>query len=165
MSEYKDLQTEARSQGLVLRKEKIGDHGEVVYCLYDKNDHDFRQPAKEHRTLEAVDRELFNRWSKDKRAAVSSHGGLPKTIKPGRFLHHNHIMHTVDMSNGVNGFRCWTNSFVSNGFAKCPCGWSGLPHYALKEHIKATKGKAKTIKQMVKAGAFPRFLLDAQAGT
>ena len=33
---------------------------------------------------------------------------IPKTIKPDRVLAHNHIMHTVDMPLGVNGFRAWT---------------------------------------------------------
>jgi hypothetical protein len=73
---------------------------------------------------------------------------VPKTLKPGRKLMHNHVMHTVDMPCGMNGFRAWTADKVAKGFVKCPCGWSGLPHYATPEHVKATKGKCATWEQM-----------------
>jgi hypothetical protein len=97
-------------------------------------------------------REFF----KDRHSACPL-GKVPTKIKPGRVLYHNHVMHTVSMGNGHNGFRCWTqpaSRSILEGYAECPCGWSGLPHYADKDHIKATKGKAKTIEQMVKLGAF-----------
>jgi hypothetical protein len=84
---------------------------------------------------------------------------VPKKIKPGRVLYHNHVMHTVDMPNSLNGFRCWTQPAsrpVLDGFAECPCGYAGLPHYAHKDHIKATKGKAKTTEHMIKVGAFSK---------
>lgn len=31
-----------------------------------------------------------------------------RKIPRGRILAHNRVMHTVDMPNGLNGFRCWT---------------------------------------------------------
>jgi hypothetical protein len=71
-------------------------------------------------------------------------GSTPTKVPEGRFLHHNHVMHTINMPVGLNGFRAWTYPSVMDGFAKCPCGWSGLPHYAAKDHISATKGKAET---------------------
>lgn len=79
---------------------------------------------------------------------------VPKSVGPGRVLCHNDVWHTVDMPNGLNGFRAWTcdKAELPKRFIKCPCGWSGLPHYALAAHVKATKGKAKTHAQMVKAG-------------
>jgi hypothetical protein len=55
---------------------------------------------------------------------------VPKSVKAGRKLMHNHIIHTVDMPCGVNGFRAWTDTKVTAGFVKCNCGWPGLPHYA-----------------------------------
>jgi hypothetical protein len=59
---------------------------------------------------------------------------VPKTIKPGRVLAHNHIMHTVDMPLGCNGFRAWTwakaKAKVPRNFKNCNCGWSSLPHVA-----------------------------------
>ena len=42
---------------------------------------------------------------------------------------------------GVNGFRAWTEIKVPAGLIRCPCGWSGLPHYALREYVEASKGK------------------------
>jgi hypothetical protein len=57
---------------------------------------------------------------------------FPKAAKPGYFLHHNHVRHSLDMAHGVNGFRAWwvpDRKFA--GFKKCKCGWSGLPHYSL----------------------------------
>jgi hypothetical protein len=68
-----------------------------------------------------------------KRLAVRYFGfGLPRS-KPqrGRVLVHNHVMHTIDMSNGVNGFRCWTQKKAPD-LVQCRCGWSGLPHYRIR---------------------------------
>jgi hypothetical protein len=60
--------------------------------------------------------------------------GVPRTIPAGRVLAHNHIRHTVDTPHGLNGFRCWTwpQGEVPRNFMHCECGWSGLPHYALR---------------------------------
>jgi hypothetical protein len=69
---------------------------------------------------------------------------VPKSIGKGRKLMHNDVMHTIDMPCGANGFRAWTDTKLAEGFIKCPCGWSGLPHYADPDHVKdvkATKGK------------------------
>jgi hypothetical protein len=57
---------------------------------------------------------------------------IPKTIPRGRVLAHNHILHTIDMPPGLNGFRVWTwaKAEMPDNFNKCGCGWSGLPHYA-----------------------------------
>jgi len=57
---------------------------------------------------------------------------VPQKIPTGYVLCHNHIMHTNDMHCGVNGFRAWFSlGKPPAGYVKCPCGWSGLPHYRL----------------------------------
>jgi len=57
---------------------------------------------------------------------------VPQKVPAGYVLCHNHIMHTNDMHCGVNGFRAWFSlRKPPAGFVKCPCGWSGLPHYRL----------------------------------
>ena len=61
---------------------------------------------------------------------------VPKSVAAGRVLCHNHIRHTVDMPCGVNAFRAWTDNKPPSGFVECPCGWSGLPHYAHRDHVK-----------------------------
>jgi len=66
---------------------------------------------------------------------------VPKSVGPGRVLMHNHIRHSIDMPCGVNGFRAWRDTKPFPGFVKCPCGWSGLPHYAACSHVEATKGR------------------------
>ena len=60
-------------------------------------------------------------------------GMVPRSIGPGRVLMHNHVRHTVNMPNGVKGFRAWTDTKPTPGFHKCGCGWSGLPHYSRME--------------------------------
>ena len=55
---------------------------------------------------------------------------VPRSIGPGRVLMHNHVRHTINQPNGVNGFRAWTADKPTPGFHKCGCGWSGLPHYS-----------------------------------
>ena len=70
-------------------------------------------------------------------------GTIPKSVKSGWVLCHNHIMHTENMGCGTNGFRAWfEREMPPAGFIKCPCGWSGLPHYALREHVRAQKASA-----------------------
>lgn len=61
---------------------------------------------------------------------------LPR-IPEGHVLAHNHIMHTVFMPRGLNGFRWWTwpKEKKPRNFIRCKCGWSGLPHYAIREHV------------------------------
>jgi hypothetical protein len=60
-------------------------------------------------------------------------GQFPRTLpkEKGRVIVHNHVMHTVDMPLGFNGFRAWTQ-IKSNKLVACKCGWSGLPHYRVK---------------------------------
>jgi hypothetical protein len=57
---------------------------------------------------------------------------VPKSVAPGRVLAHNHVAHTATTFCGVNGFRAWTWPAASKppNFARCDCGWSGLPHVA-----------------------------------
>jgi hypothetical protein len=59
--------------------------------------------------------------------------GLPRTVPAGRVLAHNHVRHTAATAQGVRGFRCWTwpQDQVPRHWEPCPCGWAGLPHYAL----------------------------------
>jgi hypothetical protein len=78
---------------------------------------------------------------------------VPKSVNAGRVLMHNHVAHTQDTPCGVNGFRAWTDTEVPLGFVKCPCGWSGLPHYADREHVQASEGKCATRAQIRRAGA------------
>ena len=66
---------------------------------------------------------------------------IPKSVGRGRVLMHNHIRHSIDMPCGVNGFRAWRDTTPPPGFVKCPCGWSGLPHYAAYSHVEATEGR------------------------
>jgi hypothetical protein len=57
---------------------------------------------------------------------------VPQKIPTGYVLCHDHIIHTNDMHCGVNGFRAWFSlGKPPAGYVKCPCGWSGLPHYRL----------------------------------
>ena len=71
---------------------------------------------------------------------------IPKNVRRGYVLCHNHIQHTVDTPIGVNGFRAWFNrAQPPDDFVECPCGWSGLPHYAHERHVKATGGKCEPI--------------------
>jgi hypothetical protein len=79
---------------------------------------------------------------------------VPKSVGAGRVLCHNHVKHTDDMPCGFNGFRAWTCDAAGKprGFVKCPCGWSGMPHYAWSEHVKASKGRCLTRAEMVADG-------------
>jgi hypothetical protein len=85
--------------------------------------------AKRLTTEENADREI----RKNMRAVRG--GTVPKAIPEGRVLHHNHVQHGPGTPCGVNGFRGWTSPNVLDGFVKCPCTWSGLPHYAAKGHV------------------------------
>ena len=66
----------------------------------------------------------------DKRRCLRAFA-LPRSVSPGRVLVHNHVQHTVDMPNGMNGFRGWTQK-GTKGLVVCKCGWSGLPHYRVR---------------------------------
>jgi hypothetical protein len=56
---------------------------------------------------------------------------IPRQLKNGRVLVHNHIWHTKDMPIGVNGFRAWTQARAPN-LIVCKCGWAGVPHYRVR---------------------------------
>jgi hypothetical protein len=53
---------------------------------------------------------------------------VPRKLKAGRVLVHNHIVHTKDMPAGVNGFRFWTQK-RAHDVVPCKCGWQRVPHY------------------------------------
>lgn len=55
---------------------------------------------------------------------------VPRKVRDGMVLHHNHVRHTVDMPCGWHGFRAWFTDKPMSSFKKCGCGWSGLPHYS-----------------------------------
>lgn len=62
-------------------------------------------------------------------------GTLPRKIPDGFFLWHNHVRHTADMTQGRNGFRYYFECEPVNNrlYMRCHCGWSGLPHYSVRE--------------------------------
>jgi hypothetical protein len=63
--------------------------------------------------------------------------GLPRSVPEGRVLMHNHIIHGPNWPTGPNGFLAWTAIMPYEGFVRCPCGWAGLPHYAMRGHVQA----------------------------
>jgi hypothetical protein len=62
---------------------------------------------------------------------------VPRSVGAGRVLCHNRVQHGDDTGCGVNGFRGWTCETAEKPktFVKCLCGWSGLPHFAWREHV------------------------------
>jgi hypothetical protein len=73
--------------------------------------------------------------------AKQHYGGLmtiPRAVRKGRVLAHNHVRHTINMPNGLNGFRWWSwaKKDVPKNFIPCECGYAGLPHVAWEEHVK-----------------------------
>jgi hypothetical protein len=62
---------------------------------------------------------------------------IPKNIPPGRVIAHNNILHGPNWPTGPHGFRAWTwtASKEHADFVLCPCGWSGLEHYAHKDAV------------------------------
>ena len=88
-----------------------------------------KRPSKQLTTKEKAEKEAFRNMRYVRVCTV------PKTIPEGRFLHHNHVQHGPTTGCGANGFRAWTSPNVMDGFVKCPCTWSGLPHYAWKKHV------------------------------
>jgi hypothetical protein len=63
---------------------------------------------------------------------------------------HNQITHGPDWPTGVNGFRAWTAPTKFAGFVPCPCGWSGLKHYAAREYVEAYRANPAGYKRRVK---------------
>ena len=64
-------------------------------------------------------------------------GYLPKLVVEGRVLMHNDVIHGPNWPTGVSGLRAWTSDKLPEGFVPCPCGWAGLPHYALRGHVQS----------------------------
>jgi hypothetical protein len=66
---------------------------------------------------------------------------VPRAVAPGRVLAHNHVRHTVDMPQGLNGFRSWTwpKAKKLRTFVRCACGYAGLPHVAIRDHARSYK--------------------------
>jgi hypothetical protein len=46
---------------------------------------------------------------------------VPRTIRAGRVLVHNHIAHAIDTPCGMKGFGAWTQR-PSNELERCKCG-------------------------------------------
>ena len=66
-----------------------------------------------------------------KEAGVRYVGYIPKEIPPGRVLMHANVAFAGDRTRiGDQGFRAFTATKPLDKFVPCPCGWSGLPHYA-----------------------------------
>lgn len=59
---------------------------------------------------------------------------IPKEIPEGRVLAHNTAQHHAETKPDTDGFRCWTwrADDVLHRYIPCSCGWSGLPHVALR---------------------------------
>jgi hypothetical protein len=75
---------------------------------------------------------------------------MPKKIPPGRVIAHNHILHGPDWPIGINGFRAWTASQPHADFVLCPCGWSGLEHYAHRGFVEEYREDPERYKARVK---------------
>lgn len=60
---------------------------------------------------------------------------IPKSVGAGRVLYHNHIQHGPNTPVGLNGFRACTSDEIPKGYVKCRCKWSGLLHYARRDHV------------------------------
>ena len=75
---------------------------------------------------------------------------LPKSVHKGRVLMHNNVSHGPNWPTGPNGFRAWTDDKPPLGFIACPCGWAGLPHYALEGHVQAYRDNPKRYQQGVR---------------
>ena len=65
---------------------------------------------------------------------------IPRKLPAGRVLVHNDVVRQKRL--GSNGFRAWTQSLDAEpALESCDCGWSGLPHYRVKD-VKGATGAA-----------------------
>ena len=79
-----------------------------------------------------------------KEADVRYVGRIPKEIPAGRVLMHNNVAFAGDRTPiGEEGFRVFTATKPLDGFVLCPCGWSGLEHYAHTKIIAAWRRKKR----------------------
>ena len=78
--------------------------------------------------------------SEDRRLTVAVRyvpgGNIPNEIPAGQVLMHNDIRHEKTTPAGDRGFRAWFAAKPLDGFVPCPCGWSGLKHYAHSDYVK-----------------------------
>jgi hypothetical protein len=85
-------------------------------------------------------------WPKPREIAYIHSTVLPRKIKPGLILVHNHARHGLKTKVGVNGFRAWWElaNKLSDTLEECDCGWSGLVHYRVKRGFlpRSRKGSA-----------------------
>jgi hypothetical protein len=72
---------------------------------------------------------IRNLWHRDQDRAYGFRS--PDKLPKGRVLVHNHIKHTVDMPDDLNGFRCWTQD-MEGELIRCGCGWRGVEHYRVR---------------------------------
>jgi hypothetical protein len=63
---------------------------------------------------------------------------------------HNDVLHGPNWPTGPNGFCAWTDNKPPEGFAPCPCGWAGLPHYAAKGHVQSYRDDPDRYQRRVK---------------
>jgi hypothetical protein len=63
--------------------------------------------------------------------------GLPKCIKAGRYLVHNHVYPIPVL--GGNGFRAWTQEGRS-GLVRCLCDFGGCENADLHDHYRMKDG-------------------------
>ena len=80
-----------------------------------------------------------------KEAGVRYVGYIPKEIPPGRVLMHANVAFAGDHTRiGDQGFRAFiTATKPLDKFVPCPCGWSGLPHYAHAQIVAAWRRKKR----------------------
>jgi hypothetical protein len=81
---------------------------------------------------------------------------IPKKIRPGRVIEHNPIAHGPNWPPGVNGFRAWTASKPHDEFVLCPCGWSGLEHYAREEFVESYREDPERYERLVRKAEVER---------
>ena len=80
-----------------------------------------------------------------KEAGARYVGYIPKEIPPGRVLMHANVAFAGDRTRiGDQGFRAFiTATKPLDKFVPCPCGWSGLPHYAHARIVAAWRRKKR----------------------
>jgi hypothetical protein len=64
------------------------------------------------------------------------YNSLPRTVKPGRFLVHNHVRPVAML--GLNGFRAWTQE-GRKGLVRCRCDFGGCENAELHEHYRVLR--------------------------
>jgi hypothetical protein len=103
----------------------------------------FRAGVRLPSEVEAQFKEVKARW---KEADVRYVGrSIPKQIPEGRVLMHNLVPFAGDRTPiGEQGFRAFTATKPLDGYVLCPCGWSGLEHYAHRKIIAAWRRKERS---------------------